>query len=78
MARNVHSVCMWDEKEGPAHIYTSLKKDILDFIKQAQSVSHGFLNFLVVGHSILVERYVLSQHNHNICLHFTAVFVLKH
>ncbi|KAK7494516.1 hypothetical protein BaRGS_00014169 [Batillaria attramentaria] len=33
----VHSVCMWDEKEGPPKIYEALQKDILDFIKQAQS-----------------------------------------
>ncbi|KAI8791819.1 cullin-5 [Biomphalaria glabrata] len=33
----VHSVCMWDEKEGPTHIYEALEKDILEFIKQAQS-----------------------------------------
>lgn len=33
----VHSVCMWDEKEGPPKIYEALQKDILEFIKQAQS-----------------------------------------
>ncbi|KAL8606036.1 Cullin-5 [Nucella lapillus] len=32
----VHSVCMWDEKEGPPKIHDALHRDILDFIKQAQ------------------------------------------
>ncbi|KAK7107916.1 cullin-5-like [Littorina saxatilis] len=33
----VHSVCMWDEKDGPPKIYDALQRDILEFIKQAQS-----------------------------------------
>ena len=37
--RAVHSVCMWDEKDGPPKIYQHLQDDILDFIRQAQAVS---------------------------------------
>ncbi|XP_041351590.1 cullin-5-like isoform X1 [Gigantopelta aegis] len=33
----VHSVCMWDEKDGPPKIYQHLQDDILDFIRQAQA-----------------------------------------
>ncbi|KAK6185168.1 hypothetical protein SNE40_007460 [Patella caerulea] len=33
----VHSVCMWDEKEGPPKIYKALEDDILDFIRHAQT-----------------------------------------
>ncbi|XP_076445369.1 cullin-5-like isoform X2 [Babylonia areolata] len=32
----VHSVCMWDEKEGPPKIYDALHKDINDFITHAK------------------------------------------
>jgi len=31
----VHSVCLWDEK-GPPKVYSALRDDILEFIKQAQ------------------------------------------
>ena len=31
----VHSVCLWDEK-GPVKVFTAIKEDILEFIKQAQ------------------------------------------
>jgi len=31
----VHSVCLWDER-GAAKVYSALREDILDFIKQAQ------------------------------------------
>ena len=31
----VHSVCLWDDK-GPPKVYSALREDILEFIKQAQ------------------------------------------
>ena len=36
--RSVHSVCLWDDK-GPNKVHAALQEDILDFIKQAQTVS---------------------------------------
>jgi len=34
---DVHAVCMWDEQEGPNQIHEALHRDILEFIKQAQT-----------------------------------------
>ena len=36
--RAVHSVCLWDDK-GPQKVYQALQDDILEFIRQAQTVS---------------------------------------
>ncbi|GBM65757.1 Cullin-5 [Araneus ventricosus] len=34
----VHIVCLWDDK-GPPKVYSNLQENILDFIRQAQTVS---------------------------------------
>lgn len=40
---SVHSVCLWDEKGG-TKVMEALRKDITDFIKQAQQVSFIYCN----------------------------------
>lgn len=40
---SVHMVCLWDEKSH-AKMYKALQDDILEFIKQAQTVSKGTKN----------------------------------
>ena len=65
--RAVHSVCMWDEKEGPPKIYEALQWDILEFIKQAQSVSK--------------DIYVRERKNiyvHAFCLYFDFLTQINH
>lgn len=60
--RDVHAVCLWDDK-GPAKIHQALKEDILDFIKQAQTVS----NVSEVRAFVLFNLISISCLNSHLC-----------
>ena len=53
---SVHMVCLWDEKSH-AKMYKALQDDILEFIKQAQTVRQFFYkeNGDTLSHSFILS-----------------------
>ena len=35
---DIHSVCLWDNEDGPQKVHNALKSDIVNFVKVAQEV----------------------------------------
>lgn len=55
---SVHMVCLWDEKSH-AKMYKALQDDILEFIKQAQTVSCNYSQLKLCSKYKIFEIYQL-------------------